>query len=434
MSDEPALKPPRRAFAILERKRLTRREKWLLASVLVLGLATQLLYQPIQGQLRMQFVLDNEAPAEAAIDDLVWHFKNPAVPLKRLWRSQQIPHRLAVLSYVQRHADKNPELLSDMEPVLIAAAQAGDLEGRAAALALLAKKPHPQLVRLAKLQLRDADPAVRVLGVQALQRAPAAGLVPVIFPLLDDPDPRVVVVADSALRRWTGHDSGLRLAHALPQFTPIDGQVVESADCEAIKRGVQRWKEWWPRHQADYPIQGERNSEHPVFWRLPTPDFALQDLRGKEVKLSGFKGRLVLLNFWDTTTVACLSFVTNLTELQRRSADRLVVLGISLDSTAAERSHEHEHAHEHGAHSPPKPDLGVTRAQLEQTVEQTGINYRVLLDETGALGRRFSAMELPTTVLLDAEGFVRRRFVGLRDVETLTAMLNEIDLSKTAPE
>ncbi len=373
-----------------------------------------------------------EAPAEAAIQDVVGHFKEPAVPLKRLWRSQQIPHRLAVLNYLGAQADRDPQLLRAMAPVLLGAANVGDLQAKEASFGLLAKIQHPELLHLAMQQLRDTDPAARVLGLQYLPRVADSRLTPVVFPLLDDPDPRVVVMAASALRRWTGQDFGIRLSHALPQFVPIDGKEVGSADADAIKRGVERWKEWWAAHQSDYPTQANVKPKPRVSWRLATSDFALRDLNGKEVKLSQFKGKLVLLNFWDTVTPACATLATNLIEVQRRLADLVVVLGISLDTTAPERSHEHEHAHEHGGKPDVEPDLAQIREGLVRAVQSSGINYRVLIDPTGAIGRRFSAEELPTNLLIDAEGFVRRRFVGLRSADAFTAMLNEIDPSKVA--
>ena len=49
----------------------------------------------------------------------------------------------------------------------------------------------------------------------------------------------------------------------------------------------------------------------------------------------------------------------------------------------------------------------------------------MLLDSKGAVGLRFGAENLPTYVLIDAQGTVRRRFVGDRNKQVLDAMIDE---------
>lgn len=54
-----------------------------------------------------------------------------------------------------------------------------------------------------------------------------------------------------------------------------------------------------------------------------------------------------------------------------------------------------------------------------------GINYPVLLDPEAIVGRRFNGGELPTTIIIDRNGYVRRRFIGERTVTVFRAMLTE---------
>ncbi len=64
----------------------------------------------------------------------------------------------------------------------------------------------------------------------------------------------------------------------------------------------------------------------------PAPDFTLKDLQGGRQTLSGYRGKLVLLNFWSTT---CPPFVQELPSLNDLYKDQkqagLLVLGIALD-------------------------------------------------------------------------------------------------------
>jgi hypothetical protein len=67
--------------------------------------------------------------------------------------------------------------------------------------------------------------------------------------------------------------------------------------------------------------------------------------------------------------------------------------------------------------------LKRVREKVQRTVKARGINYTVLLDEQGEIGGRFNGGELPTTVIIDTEGNVRRRFVGARSLSVFEAMI-----------
>jgi hypothetical protein len=58
-------------------------------------------------------------------------------------------------------------------------------------------------------------------------------------------------------------------------------------------------------------------------------------------------------------------------------------------------------------------------------VKARRINYTVLLDPKNAVGGQFNGGELPTTVIIDAEGRVRRRFIGERNLTVFRAMIGE---------
>jgi len=64
-------------------------------------------------------------------------------------------------------------------------------------------------------------------------------------------------------------------------------------------------------------------------------DFTLKDLNGRDVRLSDFKGRPMLVNFWATWCGPCLLETPQLVELAAGYRDRgLVIVGISTDDTA----------------------------------------------------------------------------------------------------
>jgi thiol-disulfide isomerase/thioredoxin len=63
-------------------------------------------------------------------------------------------------------------------------------------------------------------------------------------------------------------------------------------------------------------------------------DFKLKDLEGKEVALSSFKGKVVLLNFWATWCGPCKAEIPGFVELQEKYKDKITIVGYSVDDTA----------------------------------------------------------------------------------------------------
>jgi thiol-disulfide isomerase/thioredoxin len=66
----------------------------------------------------------------------------------------------------------------------------------------------------------------------------------------------------------------------------------------------------------------------------PAPlNYTIKDVNNVDVKLSSFKGKVILLNFWATWCGPCKAEIPGFVELQKEYANDLVVLGISVDDT-----------------------------------------------------------------------------------------------------
>jgi thiol-disulfide isomerase/thioredoxin len=63
-------------------------------------------------------------------------------------------------------------------------------------------------------------------------------------------------------------------------------------------------------------------------------DFTLKDLDGKDVSLTSYKGKVVLLNFWATWCGPCKAEIPGFVELQEKYKKDLVIVGYSVDDTA----------------------------------------------------------------------------------------------------
>lgn len=265
---------------------------------------------------------------------------------------------------------------------------------------------------------------VRQLGLQYLQKADRQRGVPAVMPLLDDLDLQIVTRAEVALARWTGQDFGVRVRLALRTEASPAGSSSAQADEQKIREGVAQRKRWWAEHAGEFatlhrtPVAVQRPAREPV------RDFSLVTPSGERVRLSSFRGRVVVLNFWATWCTACLAEIPDLAALHTKRGESIGVIGISLDGLPDEHHHNFNAAREEEEHSIGRP-LAEIQKKVLRVMAARGINYTVLLDPTGSVGGRFNGGELPTTVIIDRAGYVRRRFIGERSLVVFEAMVAE---------
>ena len=376
----------------------------------------------INRALVTELFLRADSPSEDTFLDLTSQSPDPPGFLRRCWNTGKIPHREMVAAYLKNIAASNPPWFAKVEQLMLAGALDPDVSVRELALATLDWRRDPRLFDLARAQLADLDPMVRQLGLQYLQNADATRGVPAVMPLLDDPELQVVTRAEAALMRWTGQDFGVRVRLALHQQDSPAGSTEARADEQKIREGVARRKQWWAEHAREFATDPPVAAAEPLALQS-VRDFSLPSVSGARVRLTSFRGRVVVLNFWATWCTACLAEIPDLAALHQKSGDRIGVLGVALDGLPDDHYH-HNEARAAEEHSVGKSMAEINKKVL-RAVAARGINYPVLLDPTGSVGGRFNGGELPTTVIIDRAGYLRRRFIGERSLPVFEAMVAE---------
>ena len=121
------------------------------------------------------------------------------------------------------------------------------------------------------------------------------------------------------------------------------------------------------------------------------PEFAVKDIDGSTVNLANARGKVVLLNFWATWCGPCRMEVPDLVELQRKYQDRLQVIGLVVDDADEDA--------------------------VRKFAKHYGINYPVAM-ATDEMRFQFGGVPaLPTSFIVDAQGRVVQKHIGLRDPE-----------------
>jgi cytochrome c biogenesis protein CcmG/thiol:disulfide interchange protein DsbE len=128
------------------------------------------------------------------------------------------------------------------------------------------------------------------------------------------------------------------------------------------------------------------------------PDFALPDLEGRTVRLSDFRGKAVLIDFWATWCPPCLFQAPELNAFWKKHRDDgdVVVLGVSVDAEGA--------------------------STVGPWVAEQGLEYTIVLGDEG-LARRFGAQGFPTLALVSPDGHLESLHVGLVEVAELERLV-----------
>jgi len=129
------------------------------------------------------------------------------------------------------------------------------------------------------------------------------------------------------------------------------------------------------------------------------PDFVLKDINGKNVKLSDYRGKVVILDFWATWCPPCRKGIPDLIDLQKKYGNELAVIGISLDQAN-------------------------TIKDVVPFYKSYGINYPVVYGDASVVQKYGGIEAIPTSFVIDKKGNVVNKFVGLIPKEEYEKYLN----------
>ncbi|OXM84925.1 hypothetical protein CF651_18665 [Paenibacillus rigui] len=122
------------------------------------------------------------------------------------------------------------------------------------------------------------------------------------------------------------------------------------------------------------------------------PDFELLTLQGQPVKLSDFRGKKVVLNFWATWCPPCRVEMPHMQRFYSEYKDNNVVI-LSVDATHTEAS----------------------KIPVQAFVDYWGLTFPVVLDTTGDIGKTYQVTAYPATYVIDEQGKIRKKHPGAMD-------------------
>ncbi len=128
------------------------------------------------------------------------------------------------------------------------------------------------------------------------------------------------------------------------------------------------------------------------------PDFTLQDLEGNPVRLSDYRGKTVIVDFWATWCPPCLFQVPELNKLWQAHRERgdVMVIGVSVDVDGVE--------------------------VVRPWIEEQGVEYTIVMG-TVELAEEFGALGFPTLAVVSPAGRIHSLHVGLIEYDTLEELV-----------
>lgn len=131
------------------------------------------------------------------------------------------------------------------------------------------------------------------------------------------------------------------------------------------------------------------------------PDFSLATTDGKTLKLSSYRGKVVIVDFWATWCPPCLKGIPDLIELKKKYGKKgFEVIGVSVDTESKDK--------------------------VVPFIKEKGINYPVVYGDMNVYQQYGGIRSIPTTVVIDKNGKIIASYEGLMPIDTYETYIKKL--------
>ncbi|PAV29383.1 cytochrome C biogenesis protein [Virgibacillus profundi] len=133
------------------------------------------------------------------------------------------------------------------------------------------------------------------------------------------------------------------------------------------------------------------------------PDFELETLDGKTVKLSDYKGKKVILNFWATWCPPCREEMPEMQDFHDEYGDEVEILAVNLTGSENKVKDVHEY------------------------IEKYDYTYTIPMDKDSTVGDEYRAFSVPTTYFIGTDGKIQQpRKIGPMTYDFMEEMADSL--------
>lgn len=134
------------------------------------------------------------------------------------------------------------------------------------------------------------------------------------------------------------------------------------------------------------------------------PNFEFTTLTGDKVKLSDFKGKKLILNFWATWCPPCKEEMSHLEKYYKKNKNSANVEIIAVNMTNQD-----------------KPE------RVKEFVDAYELTFPILFDNNGELITAYQILTLPTTYLINTDGTIAHQILGPLEEKRLEELVNNLE-------
>jgi peroxiredoxin len=142
-------------------------------------------------------------------------------------------------------------------------------------------------------------------------------------------------------------------------------------------------------------VAGRRKAQSPAAATAANaaPNFTLTDIDGKNLSLSDYKGKVVLLDFWATWCTPCRAEIPQFVEMQQKFGPQgFQVVGISMDDDAG---------------------------PVKKFYQEFKMNYPVAVGDDKLAQSFGGVLGLPVNFVIDRDGHIVKKFLGATEVSVI---------------
>ena len=131
------------------------------------------------------------------------------------------------------------------------------------------------------------------------------------------------------------------------------------------------------------------------------PEFTIIGTNGEKIKLSDYRGKVVILDFWATWCPPCRKGIPDLISLKKQYKNDLIIIGVSVDDES-------------------------TLKEVIPFMKSIGINYKIGYANYEIVKNYGGIQAIPTSFIIDRKGKQIKSFVGLEPIETYKKIIDSL--------
>ena len=171
-----------------------------------------------------------------------------------------------------------------------------------------------------------------------------------------------------------------------------------------IDKREAQWIESQNKAKSSQSSESETDTDTTEEEKIEALDFTLYDQYGKEHKLSDYRGKKIFLNFWATWCPPCRGEMPHIEELYKEYKENskdVIILGVASPNVGKEGDQQY----------------------IEDFLKENNYTFPVVFDDGGMLSYQYGFTSLPSTLIIDEEGYITKYVPGAMTKSTMKSLI-----------